>query len=187
MRIKKNIALLSLLTGAFVSTSFNIGVITDANYLNLMYEVSSENFCQNDSLIVDTGIPIPLYDSMVPQGLTVVDDYFLTSSYDYCKNDNSAIYVLDKNGNLLNICDIGNRAHVGGISYDSINDFIWVTSYNGMVNVYRKCDIFEKQCASPLYSSLEVGNGLTNYKTPFLDSASFLTVFDNVCMLGILV
>lgn len=183
MGFKKNIILMSLLTGALVSSSFNMGQSTKS-YVSLLYNASPQVIYQNEDVLIDTNMAIPTYNSMVPQGLTYVDGFFLISSYDYNKEKNSTISVVDLNGQVVNVCELGNKAHLGGISYDRKNSFLWVTGLNGTINIYNVNDILNSTSAVPIYSDLMVGSNLTNFKNPFANSASFLTIFNDKLYVG---
>ena len=64
--------------------------------------------------------------TMVPQGLTIAEDYMLMAAYDSKKVENSVIYVMKKsNGELLTTIVLPNKPHIGGIAYDGTN--IWIT------------------------------------------------------------
>lgn len=63
--------------------------------------------------------------SMVPQGLTFAGKYVLISAYDYKKQDNSVIYVMNKNTKkLLTTIILPNKTHAGGLAYDGKN--VWI-------------------------------------------------------------
>lgn len=74
------------------------------------------------------------YQNYVLQGFTKIGNTLVTSAYDYNGEKNSVLYLMDLNGNLIRIVDIGIQAHVGGISYDETHDLLWVTGADGMVN-----------------------------------------------------
>lgn len=180
---KRNTVLLTLLTGAFVSTAFTSNVYDASSSLSWKYNVSQTSVV-TDVVSYDTNIDVPVIEKMVPQGLTCTDDYFLISAYDYNKKDDSCIYVIDKEGVLVNICSLNNKAHVGGIAYNSENDLLWVTGLEGNVNAYRASSIINRESAFPIYSELNVGNGLANYKYPFLNAVSFLTIKNGHLFVG---
>lgn len=189
MAKKKKLTFVSLLTGAVLCFgSFSI-VSECTQSLEFLYGVQTESDDYNnaisyvDMLVEEIG-KVPIEDDFIPQGLTVVDEYYLASYYNYDKSDNSCIYVLDKDGNTLNICDIGNKAHVGGIAYDSERSLIWVTGSSGCINAYHKEDILENSIAIPCYSNLYVGNNLRDYINPLASSASFLTIYGNELFVG---
>lgn len=182
MKKKNTIALTILLSGAVMSGS-TVSVFNSEYYLNSFYNVnapiiSSEYTASNEMW------DIPLFDNMVPQGITFIDDYIATTSYSSDKKANSCVYILDNEGQIINTCDIGNKAHVGGIAYDEANSLVWITGINGCVNAYSKNSILYRNSASPIYSNINVGKGLINYKNPLYNSVSFLTVYNNELYVG---
>lgn len=63
--------------------------------------------------------------SMCPQGLTFAEDYLLLTAYDMKSEENSVIYVMDKDRRtLITTLILPSKAHVGGISYDGVN--VWI-------------------------------------------------------------
>lgn len=67
---------------------------------------------------------------MVPQGVTIAEDFLLTTAYDKTRDHNSVVYVQDvKTHKLLKTILLHGRSHVGGITYDPINQEVWVTAY----------------------------------------------------------
>ena len=77
-------------------------------------------------------------DEFTPQGYTIIageESSILISSYS--KKEKSRIYIYDKEtGNYLGYISLNNSAHVGGITYDSINDILFVTNQDGLINTY---------------------------------------------------
>lgn len=188
--LKKNkITILSIVTGAALSLNsftLNLGSTSALSFLyDLGYEdVVSSEFSSYSEYLVNSNIKIPFEGKMVPQGLTKVLDYYLISAYDFARIDNSCIYVLDSESNIVNVCNIGNKAHVGGIAYDSANSLLWVTGEHGDINAYDINDILEKDKAIPIYKDVDVGHGLTNYQNPFLNSVSYMTIFEDKLFVG---
>ena len=73
---------------------------------------------------------IEMCTTMVPQGVTIAEDYLLTTAYDKTRDHNSVVYVQDvKTHKLLKTILLHGRSHVGGITYDPINQEVWVTAY----------------------------------------------------------
>ena len=72
-------------------------------------------------------------DNYVPQGFTISRDYSLVSAYNKFRAK-SRIYLYEKNGKFNKYID--NSNHVGGISYDYINDLIYITGSKGNIDVY---------------------------------------------------
>lgn len=48
------------------------------------------------------------------------------SAYDLDNKANSIVFILNMNGELVNILDLGVTADVTGISYDNANDLLWI-------------------------------------------------------------
>ena len=72
---------------------------------------------------------------MCPQAITFAGSYLLMTAYDYSKEENSVIYVMNKsNGKLLTTIVLPDQVHVGGIAYDGTN--VWV-SHGGNVAAIR--------------------------------------------------
>ncbi len=90
---------------------------------------------------VDSRTMPPLYDSQifekykryVPQGLTITRDSLIISAYDSRHKKSSVLYVLDARGELINIIELGFKAHAGGLAYDWKRDYLWITASNGQV------------------------------------------------------
>lgn len=72
-------------------------------------------------------------EDMVVQGLTKAGNRILISAYSKSGENNSILYVLDLQGNLLNIVDLHFQAHTGGIAYDEQNALLWTTGPEGHV------------------------------------------------------
>ena len=162
----------------------NIYAFKRNDYDNISTYLSEQNYSVFADLIVNYDIIIPSIDNMVPQGITVMNEYFLISMYDYTKKSNSVICVLNKNGDLINVCYLNNNAHVGGISYDGINGLVWITQKNGKIDAYLPNSILNSKKALPIFLGLDVGQGLENYKYHWINSASFLAVNENKLFVG---
>lgn len=67
-------------------------------------------------------------NNLCPQGMCVAGDYMLTTAY--CMDDihNSCIFIYNKNtGEYLRTLVLNNqKTHVGGITYDSKNQNVWI-------------------------------------------------------------
>lgn len=186
---KRKLTIISIITGAAISlNSFTLN-LGSASALSILYDlgyedISATEFSSYSEYLVDSMITIPCFDNMVPQGLTKVGDYYLISSYDFARIDNSCVYVLNQNNEMVNICDIGNKAHVGGIAYDSVNSLLWVTGEFGNINAYDINEILNNKAATPIYCDVDVGSGLKNYQNIFVNSVSYLTIFENKLYVG---
>lgn len=184
MKTKNKVAFLSLLTGAIVCSSYGTDVLNSNFSLCALYDVSSSTIADGDSLIQMSDVKIPIVDEMVPQGLCYTGEYFLISSYDYSKNSNSCVYTLNSDGSIVNTAYLDNKSHVGGLSYDNENNLVWVASLDGCVSAFDFDSILHNSNVFPKYSDVDVGSGLINYRNPFLNSISFLSVYNNHLFVG---
>ena len=124
------------------------------------------------------------HSNFVPQGLSVSDDYFFISMYDFQHEFNSMINVYNKEGKLVNSCELRNKAHVGGISYDKKHQLLWVSSFFGHVDAYRLYDLVHKEQVFPLYKDLYLGRDLRSYNRPFETAVSYLAYDDDSLYVG---
>jgi len=120
----------------------------------------------------------------VPQGLALDKDHTFISFYDYFSDDKSIIKVFSNEGRLINTFSLPNTAHVGGISLDKDNNLLWVCSTFGHVDAYRLDDVIYRNNANPCYQNMNVGKNLPNYSNPFVNVASYMTVYDNNLYVG---
>lgn len=196
MRVKK--IFLSIITGAAILSEAATFDMTGSQVVKFAYNIhqntlySYEDGITGDkspysafySCLVNDEMEIPLENYMVPQGITLLDDYILTTSYDYSNKDNSAVYVLNSQGDLLHTCSLYNHAHVGGIAYDKEHDLVWICGTDGCIDAYQTSSILNKKTATPIYANLNVGNGLPNYKNPLANSVSYLSIYQNELYVG---
>jgi hypothetical protein len=64
------------------------------------------------------------------QGVTASKRYVYLSAYDTSKTGNSVIFVLDKKqGNYIKTLVLPGKPHVGGVTYDSVSQILWVTGH----------------------------------------------------------
>lgn len=200
---KKKILYTALLTGAFITTTATFSKLSlpHHEFIDLFYNLQNSNlvsyktpsiyewFLSNDyepylDSIINQDISVPLIDNYVPQGLTLIDDYLLISCYDYHGNDNSIIWVIDKDDNIINKCNLYNKAHVGGLCYDEKNNFLWVASNNGCLDIYNPQDIITKEQAIPIYKNIDSTTALNEKDKESHSSISYLTIFNNCLYVG---
>ncbi len=119
----------------------------------------------------------------VLQGLCKVDNKYLLSAYDYKHTDKSILYILDEDLKSYTIKQLDTYSHVGGITYDPINEYIWITDSDGVITAYDKKEILSYHpliCTN--YRRIYVGKELDNI---FGDcSAAYITYHDNKLYVG---
>lgn len=125
---------------------------------------------------------LPELNTMVPQGIALGGEYTYVSMYDSLKLKKSIICVLDNECKLVNKVNLDCYSHVGGISYDEVNNLLWVSGTNGSVRVYDVCDFLDKTDVEAKYVNEDIGSDLINYRGQ--QAISYLTVEDNKLYVG---
>lgn len=94
-------------------------------------------------------------DGYTQQGYTIVGGTYpsiLITAYK--ENNNSRIYIFEReSGNYEGYITLPNKNHVGGITYDPINDVLFITGSNGTIKTYDY---------SVLMKTLDNANDITN-------------------------
>ena len=183
MKKFNKLTILSILTSTVIMTSSVPVDKTTNSYISSYYDVLLDDIT-SDYVLVDERVNYVPQNNYVPQGIALVGDYVLTSNFDYYKDKNSMICVIDKDGKLVHKCMLDHDAHVGGIAYDEVNGLLFVTGYSGYILAYDIEDILHKDKVTAKYSNINVGDGLSNYVYPWVNSASFISIHDNELLVG---
>ena len=183
MKKFNKLTILSILTSTVIMTSSVPVDKTTNSYISSYYDVLLDDIT-SDYVLVDERVNYVPQNNYVPQGIALVGDYVLTSNFDYYKDKNSMICVIDKDGKLVHKCMLDHDAHVGGITYDEVNGLLFVTGYSGYILAYDIEDILHKDKVTAKYSNINVGDGLSNYVYPWVNSASFISIHDNELLVG---
>lgn len=183
MKKFNKLTILSILTSTVIMTSSVPVDKTTNSYISSYYDVLLDDIT-NEYVLVDERVNYVPQNNYVPQGIALVGDYVLTSNFDYYKDKNSMICVIDKDGKLVHKCMLDHDAHVGGIAYDEVNGLLFVTGYSGYILAYDIEDILHKDKVTAKYSNINVGDGLSNYVYPWMNSASFISIHDNELLVG---
>ena len=108
---------------------------------------------------------------MVPQSITFAGNYLLISAYDFTKQQESVIYIMNKNTRkYITTLVLPHTGHVGGITYDGTN--IWIT-YGKNVQSFRYSLIVNAAVSGKKYIELYT---LLN-TCPLSDTASYLAYY----------
>ena len=183
MKKFNKLTILSILTSTVIMTSSVPVDKTTNSYISSYYDVLLDDIT-SEYVLVDERVNYVPQNNYVPQGIALVGDYVLTSNFDYYKDKNSMICVIDKDGKLVHKCMLDHDAHVGGIAYDEVNGLLFVTGYSGYILAYDIEDILHKDKVTAKYSNINVGDGLSNYVYPWVHSASFISIHDNELLVG---
>ena len=183
MKKFNKLTILSILTSTVILTSSVPADKTTNSYISSYYDVLLDDIT-NEYVLVDENVNYVPQNNYVPQGIALIGEYILISNYDYYKDKNSVICVIDKDGKLVRKCMLDHDAHVGGIAYDEVNGLLFVTGHSGYILAYDIEDILHKDKVSAKYSNINVGDGLSNYVYPWVNSASFISIHDNELLVG---
>lgn len=137
-------------------------------------------------------IEVPNSDSnYIVQGFCFVNSYTLITAYDKNRIDNSIIYLINSNEELIKKVFLDGKYHCGGIAYHKSSDSIYITGDSNMnkglssyVNKYRFIDILncDKVYACCKY---EVdNNNMLKSSISNKSSVAYLTIYDNYIYLG---
>ena len=124
------------------------------NYLRTYYA----KYPDLEDVLKEAKISLPNEKVMVPQGITLMDNYILVSAYNSNSYTNSICYVIDQNGKLINMVYLDNPSHVGGLAYDKENDLVWIPGEKGILNAYFGQEFLSKQEIKPKFSYNNVVN-----------------------------
>jgi hypothetical protein len=98
----------------------------------------------------------------VLQGITMIDDYIVITSYNDDCRVNSKLMVYDTNFNFVKDIELYNSSHVGGITYDDEHEIIWITDVAGRISGYHKDELLYLNNNKPLYEKLDLSENLVN-------------------------
>lgn len=118
-------------------------------------------------------------ENVVVQGFTKTPQYMFVSAYSKT-GDTSILFVMNLQGKLINIVDLQFTAHTGGISYDSVNNYLWVTGPSGMVYAISYDEVVKGTYSGNILAQFDAG--LVNHNGGKV--ASFLTWFENELYVG---
>ena len=122
-------------------------VSNDASQKNVINDINNFiNYYDTEDLALASlkGIENPIDVSDLPggyrfQGFTYTDNYIYITAYDHKKNshESSVVLVYDHKGNYLGKMFLpkgaGGDSHVGGVSFDSKHNILYITGKNGDV------------------------------------------------------
>lgn len=156
------------------------------NYLSLALSVKKNNKNKERIILdinnVDKSFNINNLNDYILQGLTKADKYILITAYS-SKKKNSKVFIYDDKYNFINETVLYNKAHVGGITYDNKNKYIWITDTKGTISGYKLDDIIKaKDEVKPIYKQIDVSNKLINIYGN--KATAYIAYFDNKIYVG---
>lgn len=136
------------------------------------------------NVIKRANIKVPIFDNMIPQGMTIMNSYILITAYDEINQENSKCYVLNQFGEVKNIVDLNMKSHVGGIAYDKKNNLIWIPDNDGVLNAYYSHDFITKKQVEVKYQFKDIASGLVDYQNEKKNLISYLCIYDKELYIG---
>lgn len=120
-------------TGIILDKS-NIPEDYTSHYYALNY--TNNNLSKLNIKYVDNYDYSNLSKDYIPQGYATNNYKIFISAYHKYKELNSKIFVIDPITNVTNTIILNNKDHVGGLSIDTDNNILFVTSNNGKISSY---------------------------------------------------
>ncbi len=175
-----------IINNEIINDNSYIAVDKEQNFRIISDEVEkiSVNYPNFFRTIIQADMKIPIVGNMVPQGITLMDEYVLISAYDSEEKHNSLVYVLDDYGNIINEVNLGNKSHVGGLAYDKNNNLLWIPDDNGILNAYVASDFIDKAKVKYKYRFVNVGKDLKDFMDEEKKLIAFVTMDDEYIYLG---
>jgi len=125
---------------------------------------------------------LPKLKTYIPQGLSVVNENIYITAYDGKKKKNSVIFEIHNN-NSYRIITLDTKSHVGGITFDEINNLFWICDVNGTISSYSYEDVINKNNVWAKTKKLNVNNNdLINHKG--YASVAYITFYNNHLFVG---
>lgn len=153
--------------------------LNSAAYTSITSFKSSVNFSKSYIIpgLVTTNAGGFASNSMCPQGICFAKNYLLVTAYDLKDEENSVIYVMNKDSKkLLTTLVLPTDAHVGGICYDGT--YLWLTT-GSKASALKMKDVVSAVASGKKYSFVD-----------FFDvcklgiSASYITYYDDKLWVG---
>ncbi len=160
--------------------------VKDTNYYNKYFNVIIDEdinklvnkYSDLKELIKRANITIPIKDFMVPQGISIIDNYILISSYDSKRVNYSIISILDQYGGLVNTVSLDNYSHVGALAYDKINKMLYVPGEDGILDIYDLGNLKYK------LSINDISDELIDYQDKNKRNIDYLFIDEDILYIG---
>lgn len=115
------------------------------------------------------------------QGFTTAGNYYLFTAHDKSNKYNSRVYIYDCLGNYVSYIEIptkaDKRAHVGGVTYDSKHDILFITERDGKVCGYdfsKYIRILENAKKEGIAANIDNDKGLKAIKKYTIDISNHI-------------
>lgn len=130
---------------------------------------------------IDDSFSLEQMKNYTPQGMVKVDNNLVISMHDDGYVDNSVLLLVNNELNYSKKIELDINAHCGGIAYDEINDYLWITGKDGDILAYDYDDLLETNYIERV-EEVTVGDDLVNHTGD--NAVSYLTYYDEHLYLG---
>lgn len=120
------------------------------------------------------------YADKVVRGFTQAGNYLVVSACGQSEEENCILYLMNLDGELQKIVDLGFGSRTGSISYDEAHDLLWMTGSDGLVYAVSWNDILTDNYQEETQVSFDAG--LVDHNQEKV--ASFLTVYGGRLFVG---
>lgn len=150
----------------------------DKDVLSILFKYPSLN-----KFIKYANIKVPNVFGFIPQGIEVINKYIFITGY-FDNQDNSICYILDETGNIVNKVILDTNSHVGSISYDKLNNLIFIPGEEDSVYVYNLNDFFTKENVYRVYQLNNLASDFIDFKDKSKLHIAFLRVDEKFLYIG---
>lgn len=127
--------------------------------------------------LISTNVGGFISNNMCPQGVCFAKNYLLVTAYDMKGEEQSVVYVMDKNSKaLLTTLVLPTTTHLGGICYDG--KYLWLTT-GSKVSALKMTDVQKAVKSGQAYYNVEFF-GVCKLGI----SASYITYYDDKLWVG---
>ena len=112
----------------------------------------------NDFIIERTDIPD--LNEYVPQGIMYFENNIYITAYNSL-GAKTRLYILNKDLEHIKTRELYNNTHAGGLTYDNVNNLIWITDKKGSISGYDIKDLSD-DTINPSLKRVDVSDGLVN-------------------------
>lgn len=142
-----------------------------------------DNYEDFKRVLKNAHIDIPNENNFIPQGITIMQDYYIICGY-YENGKNSKCYVIDQDNNIINVVELDTNSHVGSIYYDELFNLIWLPDNNGYLNIYNASEFLVNKEVKYLDQYTLLSEGLPDYTDKNKNLIAYLTIDDGYLYIG---
>ena len=123
------------------------------NTMNIKNKIDINNY-------IISKVNIPDLNEYVPQGIMYLKDSIYITAYNSL-GANTRLYTFNKELEHIKTSELYNNTHAGGITYDEVNNLIWITDKKGSISAYEKKSL-SLDTITPILKRIDVSDELIN-------------------------